>query len=690
MATVENYPLEGIKIGQYDVLEGIGRGGFARVYRGKDADGGDCAIKVGNPTSDLSPNNDEREMFQAEVAVLSRLNHPNIIPVLDSGTYCDPTAIAHGKPVSIYYDYFVMPLAEGSLESEINGDRKTLPPEQGIKVVDDIANALDHSHRQGVLHRDVKPANILLFGGRYVVADFGTVIKAHDLDSYNITKQRPIGTLLYCSPEQLIGNARTPSDTYSLGMLASRMCVGSLPYYVRGGVLLGGAYRSALLDARRRSFAELARESGIVMTDVLAEMEPVIFRAVERMPELRQSSPGAFADDLTEAYHRGTAKQNRDTTVVPLAVAQTRPYTESDRNPPIKFRPGFAAVDGALNPDPGLTSVVKPKPAPKINTPAVEQNDRPQNKDPRRMRRITKWLAAAALVATVSGLGVISATYGLERAKNATVDFLSDDRTKLTEKIMTTDTNNRADFIAALRAFVKEEVQQNSWRLDTYDTRPIRIMAGDSSVLDGYVKDVKAKSGNVNRNTQLDDIYNPRLLAAYRGIIIKDERGMPVTQLGVASQIDFWLGDKTSAQAMLDQFKLQANDTAKAALDSGYCGDYTLDQVLLTRDKKLAEAGIDACDNATSVPGDVQYQLVGRLAAASGDFKGLQKILTQIFRLRCSNSSQGDPANYMIHDESDGFTTKPVCTDHMKFATAADLAAYTLLFDGKNSNKAAN
>src|SRR5688500_16484711 len=144
--------------GRYTVERELGRGGMATVYLARDdRQGRKVAIKVLHPdlSNALGP-----ERFQREIEIASSLTHPNIVPLYESGE-------AGG---SLYY---VMPYVAGeTLRARLDRE-KQLPLEDAIRIACEIAGALDYAHRHGVIHRDVKPANILLEDGHAVMADFG-------------------------------------------------------------------------------------------------------------------------------------------------------------------------------------------------------------------------------------------------------------------------------------------------------------------------------------------------------------------------------------------------------------------------------------------------------------------------------------------------------------------------------------
>jgi serine/threonine-protein kinase len=207
--------LTGQRIGRYEILEQIGRGGMAAVYRAFDQDNDRyVAIKVVAPHLSEDPNFEQR--FRLEAQVLRDLRHPNIMPVEDYGEL-------EG------YAYLVMPfLKVGTLTDRlIEGP---VSPSYGALLVQQIAEALQYLHDEGVVHRDVKPSNILLDEqGNALISDLGL---ARLQESHaSLTGAMMVGTPAFISPEQARGEkANVLSDQYSLGVILYLLTTGELPF----------------------------------------------------------------------------------------------------------------------------------------------------------------------------------------------------------------------------------------------------------------------------------------------------------------------------------------------------------------------------------------------------------------------------------------------------------------------------
>ena len=204
---------------RYAVEREIGRGGMATVYLAEDRKHSrKVAIKILAPevAMALGPGR-----FLREIEVASRLTHPHILPLHDSGQ-------ANG------FLYYVMPYIGGeSLRERLRRER-VVPTTEAIRIAGELAEALGYAHTTGVIHRDVKPENILLVEGNAVLADFGIARAVTEARTEALTDTGlPIGTALYMSPEQASGTGAVDgrSDLYSLGAVLYEMLAGEPPRF---------------------------------------------------------------------------------------------------------------------------------------------------------------------------------------------------------------------------------------------------------------------------------------------------------------------------------------------------------------------------------------------------------------------------------------------------------------------------
>ncbi len=212
--------LTGYSLGRYHILEQLGEGGMAVVFKAYDTRlETDVAVKVIR-TENLPQSGLDKALkrFEHEAKHVAKLTHPNIVKVMDYGEH-------EGMP------YLVMPyLPGGTLKQLING--KPIPWQEACKLLIPIAQALDYAHDQGLIHRDVKPSNILLTKrNQPMLTDFG-IAKILEADETTVLTGTGVGvgTPDYMAPEQWTGKTSTLSDIYSLGVVFYEMVTGRKPY----------------------------------------------------------------------------------------------------------------------------------------------------------------------------------------------------------------------------------------------------------------------------------------------------------------------------------------------------------------------------------------------------------------------------------------------------------------------------
>jgi len=206
----------GRTLGNFEIIDEIGRGGMGVVYRAKQVSlNRVVALKVFTP--EMAQSETSAERFHREALSMARLSHPNIVDVIEVGEE-DGT------------QYFAMQLVEGGSLSDLIRERGSLSSERAADLAAQIADALDHAHANGIIHRDIKPDNILLNAhGRAVVTDFG-IAKMTEVSQLTQTGSA-IGTPDYMPPEVLRGNPLDGrADIYSLGVVLFQMITGRAPF----------------------------------------------------------------------------------------------------------------------------------------------------------------------------------------------------------------------------------------------------------------------------------------------------------------------------------------------------------------------------------------------------------------------------------------------------------------------------
>ncbi|MCZ7570903.1 MAG: protein kinase [Ardenticatenaceae bacterium] len=201
---------------RYKLTERLGEGGMAEVYRGQDLRlGRDVAVKMLRPQ--YAGDQTFLQRFLGEARSLAGFSHPNIVNVYDVG-----------KDGRRYY--IVMEYVPGSDLRQILQKRSRLPVKQALNIARQVALGVGYAHRKGLVHRDIKPGNVLITpGGEAKVADFG-IAKA--MSSANLTEPGVVwGTTAYLSPEQVRGEPATPaSDVYSIGVVLYEVLAGRVPF----------------------------------------------------------------------------------------------------------------------------------------------------------------------------------------------------------------------------------------------------------------------------------------------------------------------------------------------------------------------------------------------------------------------------------------------------------------------------
>jgi tetratricopeptide (TPR) repeat protein len=276
-------------IGNYEIVRCIGEGGMGVVYEARQANPRrTVALKVLRSTL---PSPSMLARFQHEAHVLAQLQHPGIAHIYEAAI----ANVSLAEGVTASQPYFAMELIEG-LPLRTFADHRGLNVRQRLELMVRVCNAVQHAHEKGVIHRDLKPDNILVeASGLPRVLDFG-VARLTDPDSDAETLHTRageiVGTLAFMSPEQLAGDKSrvdTRSDVYSLGVILYELLTGSLPQDVKALSFVAAARRVQEDDPRPPSDHD-GRLRG--------EADWIVMKSLEKEPVRRYSSAGALAEDI--------------------------------------------------------------------------------------------------------------------------------------------------------------------------------------------------------------------------------------------------------------------------------------------------------------------------------------------------------------------------------------------------------
>ena len=267
-------PTAGQAVGPYDLVRELGRGSQGAVFAARDRrDGRDVALKLLLSGEYATP--DDLALFQHEAAVLARLDHHNLVRILEAGS-------ANGRP------YLALELIDGPTLAERVAEFRT--PTAAAALVETLARAVHHAHLQGIVHRDIKPGNVLLAAdGLPKLTDFG-LAKRLDAATGRTRTGHLVGTLGYMAPEQAAGTAHRagpPADVYALGAVLYELLTGRPPF----GPAPSAQTLYRLLNEPPASPRQVAR-------NLPRDLETICLQCLEKNPERRYPTAAAVADDL--------------------------------------------------------------------------------------------------------------------------------------------------------------------------------------------------------------------------------------------------------------------------------------------------------------------------------------------------------------------------------------------------------
>jgi eukaryotic-like serine/threonine-protein kinase len=307
--------------GRYELDGIVGRGGMAEVFRARDIRL-DRIVGVKTLRDDLARDQTFQARFRREAQSAASLNHPSIVAVYDTG---------EDMVGSLPVPYIVMEFVDGRTLRDLLRDDRRLLPERAAEITDGVLRALDYSHRNGIVHRDIKPGNVMLTrSGDVKVMDFGIARAVSDGQLTMTQTAQVIGTAQYLSPEQARGErVDARSDLYSTGCLLYELLTGRPPFTGDSPVAI--AYQHVKEDPVPPSQVD---------PEVPAWADAIVLKAMQKDPADRYQSAGEMRNDiqralsgapvaapmLASAYGAGTRRMGSSTTQVAGRTAAIPPY----------------------------------------------------------------------------------------------------------------------------------------------------------------------------------------------------------------------------------------------------------------------------------------------------------------------------------------------------------------------------
>jgi len=278
---------------RYRIERELGAGGMATVYLAEDLKHDrKVAIKVLRPELAAVIGADR---FLKEIKTTANLQHPHILGLIDSGS-------------SDSFLWYAMPFVDGESLRDRLAREKQLPISDAVRIVTEVAGALDYAHRHGVIHRDIKPENILLHDGSALVADFGIALAASTAGTRMTETGMSLGTPHYMSPEQAMGEREITarSDVYALGCIAYEMLVGEPPFT--------GPTAQAIIA---RVMTEEPRSLTLQRKTIPPHVEAAVVQALQKLPADRYATAAEFSAALGSASASLTPRDHRVAAGIP-------------------------------------------------------------------------------------------------------------------------------------------------------------------------------------------------------------------------------------------------------------------------------------------------------------------------------------------------------------------------------------
>ncbi|UVE94077.1 Stk1 family PASTA domain-containing Ser/Thr kinase [Dietzia sp. B32] len=387
-----------ILAGRYEIGDPLGYGGMSEVRRGRDTVlGRDVAVKIMRP--ELARDETFYQRFRREAQNSASLNHPSIVAIYDQGE-------EHTADGSL--PYIVMELVEGDTLRDIVRMDGPMEAERALGVMADVCGALDFSHKKGIVHRDVKPANIMISrDGAVKVMDFGIARAISDSSSTLTNTSSVLGTAQYLSPEQARGESvDARSDLYSAGCVLYEMVAGAPPFTGESPVAV--AYQHV---------RESPAPPSVVNPEVSRYVDAVVMQAMAKNPENRYTSAGEMRTDLLTVLTGGRP-------AAPLVLTDDELDDDQRPDAPHGFTgAGYGTGRSAWSPteapteahalseltgDPAATGAHAATASRSASRPAPRRDDRDREAGRRRPRAVAIALAALLVLGGIAAVTMIA------------------------------------------------------------------------------------------------------------------------------------------------------------------------------------------------------------------------------------------------------------------------------------------
>lgn len=273
--------------GRYEIRSLIGRGGMAEVHQAYDTLlSRVVAIKM--LRIDLAKDTVFLTRFRREALASASLNHENIVQVYDTGEQ----VVTAPDGTEVHVPYIVMELVEGHTVHQLLTDGQPVPINEAVEIMSGVLNALEYSHKRGLVHRDIKPGNVMLTNsGKIKVMDFGIARALEDSGQTMTSTDAVVGTAQYLSPEQARGETvDTRSDLYSCGCMLFELLTGRAPF--KGDSAVSVAYQHV---------AEMPPLPSAIAADISPELDRMVMKSLAKRPEERYQDAASMRSDMVRA-----------------------------------------------------------------------------------------------------------------------------------------------------------------------------------------------------------------------------------------------------------------------------------------------------------------------------------------------------------------------------------------------------